>query len=343
MFMAELKSFIMAIPSFILMGAYFFCAQAQGQLGDSTSVRSYVDKLSFGIDLGTDFDEFLVDNPDVGYFHLVTNNNVKLTLGLDYDFLSLSVGLAPKFLPGNDDDELKGKSSFQNYQVNVFPGRLVQNVFFRRMKGFYVENTSDFLPTWSEGDPHLQFPDLKSITWGGSTGLVLNKDFSLRALLNRQEWQLESRGSLVPMIQYEFTKMTNNFEDNTYGKENIVDLRVGVGYYYNWVVASKFNMAPSLRVGIGPKFSKYTLSGEVEKNDYLVAEYGAGIQLGYNTDHFYMGIIGELDGTSYRDSDSNAISNNLWRAVFYVGYRLEPPKKLNDFFDRNKPVIGKPR
>ncbi len=147
------------------------------------------------------------------------------------------------------------------------------------MKGFYVENTSDFFPTWNVGDPYLQFPDLKSITWGGSTGFVLNRDFSLRALLNRQEWQLESRGSLVPIIRYEFTKMTNNFEDDTYGKENIVDLRVGLGYYYNWMVAPKLNIAPSLHVGIGPKFSKYTLAGQEEKNNYLATEYGAGLQL----------------------------------------------------------------
>ncbi|WP_159076358.1 DUF4421 family protein [Flagellimonas amoyensis] len=333
----------MSIPCFISMGTCLLGVQGHGQVKDSISVISYDDKLTFGIDLSTDFDEFMVDSPDVGNFHLVTNNEVKLTLRLNYKIFGVSAGFTPGFLPGNDDDGQRGESSFQSYQVNVFPGRLVQNVFFRRMKGFYVENTSDFLPTWNVGGPYLQFPDLKSITWGGSTGFVLNRDFSLRALLNRQEWQLESRGSLVPMIRYEFTKMTNNFEDDTYGKENIVDLRAGMGYYYNWVVAPKLNIAPSLRAGIGPKFSKYTLAGQVEKNNYLVAEYGAGLQLGYNTDRFYMGIIGELNGTSYRDSDSNDISNNLWHAVFYVGYRLEPPKKLKDFFDRNKPVIGKHR
>ncbi|SFC05582.1 protein of unknown function [Flagellimonas taeanensis] len=125
--------------------------------------------------------------------------------------------------------------------------------------------------------------------------------------------------------------MTNNFEDDTYGKENIVDLRVGLGYYYNWMVAPKLNIAPSLHVGIGPKFSKYTLAGQEEKNNYLATEYGAGLQLGYNTDCFCMGIVGELDGTSHQDSDSNAISNNLWHTVF-LGYRLDPPQKLKALF-----------
>ncbi len=303
-----------------------------GQETQNHRIISYADQLAYGIDLSTDIDEFLVSNSDVGNFHLVSNNDLKLTLRFNYKFVSLSAGFAPEFLPGNDDDEQRGKSSYQNYQVNLFPGRVVQNVFFRRMKGFYVENTEDFVPAWTEDDPYLQFPDLKSITWGGSTGFVLNKNFSLRSLYNRQEWQLESSGSLIPMVHYEFTKLTNDFEDGSYGKENLVDIRADLGYFYNWVITPKVNVVPSLRAGLGPKFSKYTLDGVVEKNNYLVTEYGVGLRIGYNTDKLYMGLIGELNGTRYNDGDSNDISNNLWHGVFYIGYRFNAPEKLQKLF-----------
>ncbi len=93
------------LGSFILMAPCFLSIQAQGQLGDSISVTSYDDnKLVFGIDLSTDFDEFMVDSPDVGNFHLVTNNEVKLTLKLNYKIFGISAGFTPGFLPGNDDD-----------------------------------------------------------------------------------------------------------------------------------------------------------------------------------------------------------------------------------------------
>ncbi|UBZ12252.1 DUF4421 domain-containing protein [Flagellimonas marinaquae] len=314
---------------------FFAHQQMYGQDLGSTSIISYEDKLAYGIDFSTDIDEFFINNPDDGVnAHLVSNNDLKLTVRFNYKFLNLSASFAPEFLPGNDDDEERGKSSFQNYQANLFPGRFVQNVFFRRMKGFYVENTQDFLPTWTGGDPYLQFPDLKSITWGGGTGFILNKDFSLRSILNRQEWQLESKGSFIPSVQYEFTKFTNTFafeEGNAYGKENVVDLRADIGYYYNLVVTPNVNIVPSVRGGIGPKFSKYTLQGEVEKNNYFVTEYGAGLRVGYNTDKLYLGVIGELNGTSYDDDDDN-ISNNLWHGAFYIGYRFEAPERLKRIF-----------
>ncbi|MBO0320734.1 DUF4421 family protein [Muricauda sp. CAU 1633] len=310
---------------------FIFHAQIQGQEADD-DIISYEDKLAYGIDFSTDIDEFIINSPDVGNFHLVSNNDVKLTFRMNYKFLNLSFGYSPGFLPGNDDDELKGDSSFTEYQVNMFPGRFVQNVFFRRMKGFYVENTGDFLPTWNEGsDPYLQFPDLKVITWGGRTGFVLNKNFSVRSLYNRQEWQLQSRGSLVPELKYEFTKMTNNFEDS-YGKENQVDVRAGMGYYYNWVITPKMNIAPFARVVFGPRFYKYTLSGDIEKDNYFVTDYTAGLQLGYNTDKLYMGISAAFNGLSYKNAESLDISNNLWHGVFYIGYRFEAPEKLRNLF-----------
>lgn len=298
------------------------------QQGQDSTIVSYSDKIAFGFDISTDIDEFIVDSPDVGNFHLVSNNDLKLTLKLNYKFLSLSAGFSPKFLPGNDDDDKKGESSFTEYRFNLFPKRFVQSIFFRRMKGFYVENTNDFVPNWNSAmDPYIQFPDLKSITWGGYTGYVLNKNFSLRSLLNRQEWQRTSGGSLIPIIRYEFTKMTNDFVDGSYGKENMVDLRADLGYYFNWSITEKLNLVPSVRTGIGPKFSKYTLDGAVEKNRYFVAEYSTGLQLSYNTDNLYMGIAGSLNGYRYKDEGST-ISNNLWQASFYIGYRIDAPEKL---------------
>ncbi|SDQ24091.1 DUF4421 family protein [Flagellimonas zhangzhouensis] len=312
--------------SFILF-ALIFIEQSFGQ-EDENRIKSYVDQLAFGVDFSTDLSEYVLHNNDLN-FHLVSNNDVKMTMRMSYKFLDISFGFAPGFLPGNDDDELKGESSFTEYSVNLFPKQFVQNLFYRRMKGFYVENTEDFFPLWQEGtDPYFQFSDLKSIEWGGYTGFVLNKDFSLRALLSRQEWQMESSGSFVPALRYDFTKMTNPFDDGSYGKENQVDLRADLGYYYNWVVTSNVNIAPYVRAGIGPKFSKYTLDGVVEKNSYFVFDYGAGFQVGYNTDKLYMGVRGNYNGYSYKSEEENTITNNLWHGLFFVGYRFNAPEKL---------------
>ncbi|GLU45226.1 hypothetical protein [Allomuricauda sp. NBRC 101325] len=99
-----------------------------GQQDDGQTI-SYVDKLAYGIDFSSDFSEFLVHNNDMD-FHLITNNDVKMTLRMNYKFLNLSYGFAAGFLPGNDDDDLKGESKFTEYKVNMFLGQFVQNLFF---------------------------------------------------------------------------------------------------------------------------------------------------------------------------------------------------------------------
>jgi len=67
--------------------------------------------------------------------------------------------------------------------LRFFPGKLIQNLHYRRLKGFYLKNTGDLLPDWQEGcDTYLQFPDLTSQTFGGSTSFVFNPDFSLKSL-----------------------------------------------------------------------------------------------------------------------------------------------------------------
>ncbi|MAO17380.1 DUF4421 family protein [Muricauda ruestringensis] len=316
-----------------LILAFTFTSNIWCQQEQDSTIVSYSDKIALGLDMSTDIDEFIVNSPNVSNFHLVSNNDLKLTLKLNYKFLSLSAGFSPKFLPGNDDDDKKGESSFTEYRFNLFPKRFVQSIFFRRMKGFYVENTNDFVPNWNSAmDPYIQFPDLKSIAWGGYTGYVLNKNFSLRSLLNRQEWQRTSGGSLIPIISYEFTNMTNDFVDGSYGKENMVDLRADLGYYFNWSITQKFNLVLSVRAGIGPKFSKYTLDGVVERNHYFVVEYNTGLQLDYNSDKLYMGIAGSLNGYRYNGESSNNISNNLWQGSFYIAYRIGAQEKLKQLF-----------
>ncbi|AZB00743.1 hypothetical protein EG359_14490 [Chryseobacterium joostei] len=35
----------------------------------------------------------------------------------------------------------------------------------------------DLFPGWKEGDPYMQFPDLRVQSFGGSTSYILNKNF----------------------------------------------------------------------------------------------------------------------------------------------------------------------
>ena len=75
--------------------------KAIGQLktdNDSTSLVSYVDKIIIKANINTQTDTyFFIDKNDNTKALLVPNDNVKLFLSLDYEFIGLSLGFTPNF------------------------------------------------------------------------------------------------------------------------------------------------------------------------------------------------------------------------------------------------------
>ena len=75
-----------------LILAFTFTSNIWCQQEQDSTIVSYSDKIALGLDMSTDIDEFIVNSPNVSNFHLVSNNDLKLTLKLNYKFLSLSAG-----------------------------------------------------------------------------------------------------------------------------------------------------------------------------------------------------------------------------------------------------------
>lgn len=307
---------------------------SQSSTEDTLVLKSYTDKLAISIDFSTDIEEYIIGSDGGTDLHLTSNNEVKLSVTLNYEYINFSYGFAPNFLPGNDDDEAKGKSSFVDYRFNLFPGRFVQGLYYRTMKGFYVLNTDDFLPDWNvTTDNYFQFPDLRATSYGGSTGYVLNPKFSIRGALNQQELQLQSVGSFVPKLSYDFTRLTNT-SDGVFNKEKQFSVYGGGTYLYNWVITEKLVTTPYIDAGLGYRFYKYTSDNEVENDGYLVFKYGGGIQLGYSTDGFFMGASGSFKGISYTSIDDGKVTKDNWFAIAYFGYRFDPPGFLSKMFGK---------
>lgn len=320
----------------ILIGGSSILLGQSGKSKDTVLIKSYTDKLAISIDFSTDIEEYIIGSDGGTDLHLTSNNEVKLSVTLNYEFINFSYGFAPEFLPGNDDDDTKGKSSLTDYHFSFFPGRFIQDVYYRKMKGFYMANTSDFIPDWNENDyTYVQLPDLKAVSWGGSTGYVLNKKFSLRSALNQQEWQLQSIGSLVPKLSYDITTLTNTF-DGVFNKEKQLSIYGGGTYLYNWVLTEKLVTTPYIDAGVGYRFYKYTEGDTVENDGYLVFKYGGGIQLGYSTDSFFMGASGSFKGISYTSIDDGKVTKDNWFAIAYFGYRFDPPGFLSKMFGKKK-------
>ncbi len=319
----------------VLLAIGTCCAQDRAT-PDPGSTLSYVDKIILKLNLLTQTDTYNVTGAsDDVPFGVAPNADLKIDLSLDYEFIGLSIGFSPRVLPGNDDDGLKGESSFTDYGFRFFFGNWTQELRYRRVQGFYVENTGDFLSDWIQGrDPYIQLPDLKTIFWGGSTSYVLNPRFSLRNVVYNTEWQRTSAGSFIPTLRYGFSRISSVVEGSkTY--ENSVDINLAMEYYYTWVIHEHWFVSPFLSPSFGVRFSSEGVEGlgsEMSETNWPVA-FDGGLQLGYSSEKWIFGASVNFETTRYRETNRTNVLNDRIFAKAYFGYRLDPPKFIAKFFD----------
>ncbi|MBE4950543.1 DUF4421 family protein [Chryseobacterium culicis] len=307
---------------------------------DTANTKSYADQVMIRVNLDTNIESYVFtagEGKNASETVFSINNKTKTSLSVDYRIISATLSFAPRFLEGNNDDNMKGKSSYTDFSFRFFPGRIIQNLYYKNVKGFYVENMKDLSPDWQEGrDPYIQFPDLRVQTFGGSTSYILNKNFSAKAIYTQGEWQKKSSGSWVPFVDYDLTIFRNTI-DGVKDKEVQYNIGGNIGYFYNWVIGSKVNISPYLAVGIGGKFSSYRdyqNEGIKENAQYATIRMQGGLHVGFNTDRFLFGGKMNFNANGYDQKNNQTVENNNLYGLLYMGYRFAPPKVVKNTYDK---------
>lgn len=296
---------------------------------DTANFIYYPDKIMIRANLSTQTDNYSLNNKKGSSLDLQTNNSYKLFLSIDYKFIGFSYGFYPKFFGGNKDEDLKGKSTFSDYNFRFFLGRWLQTVNYSKTKGYYVDNMKDFSPDWIEGkDPYLQFPDFKTLQLGMSTSYLFNPKFSLKSITSFTEWQKKSAGTFLPSLIYNYNTIRSKVDDLD-GKQKEFDLKLAAGYYYNFIIHKNFYVAPNLSPSIGVKFMKDKSRDAgvetIEKDTYFTKNLDGGIKMGYNSDRILFGASLNFSVSSYNEDKDNIISNDKVYGLLYFGYRFNAP------------------
>ncbi len=333
---------VRAVPSHIhivlLIVALIGLSTAYGQRGreiDTTVIKSYVDKIIIKANISTELDSYTLKSQVDNDFKLITNNQVRLFLSLDYEFIGVSLGFAPEFIPSNADDDLKGESSFNDFTFRFFLGNWTQEIRYSQVEGYYVENTGDFLPDWTEGeDPFIQFPNVKTTYWGGSTSYVFNPNFSLRNVVYNTEWQLKSAGSFVPTFRYGLVRLSATIDDSKIFEDNY-DFILSPSYYYTWVIQKNWFISPFLSPSIGVRFSKDVdeATNTTETNTFWPMALEGGLQLGYSSPKIIFGGNLNLSTSFYSEDSQTNVNNDTVFVKVYFGYRFGAPKFVKKTFD----------
>ena len=271
----------------------------------------------------------------------------KSKISFDYKFISFSVGYIPKFLPGNNDDELKGKTKGFGLNLNLIFDHWLQGFKYSTVKGFYLANTKELIPDWQEGDPYIYVPDLEVISFQGSTGYKFNPNFSLRAISAQTEIQARSTGSFIPGLLYNYYDIdnkSNNEEQTSSQNSKSFEVLLDIAYYYTVVLKNHWYAS----MGVSPSFGlNYTNlltrlpAGNVRtKYTDPIVRINGHLGLGYNSDRFFGG--GEIKGyESFRNENSTTMTvqtNNLAYQIF-IGYRFDPPQFLKKTVNKMEGLI----
>ena len=343
--MSLTKSSIKTFFAFLLcLNSVFLLRSQNKREKDSTFITSYADKFVLKLNVDTQTSSYDLKNLTGQELRLMHNNAYRLHLSLDYQFFGFSFGIAPDIFGGEENINLKGESSLIDFRFRAAIGQWVQGFQFSSIKGFYVENTGDFIPDWIEGtDPFIQIPDFTNRIYGMSTHYVINPNFSFRNILYNTEWQKKSAGSIIPSLFYGFNDFEYTFEEIK-SDENIFQVRLAIPYYHTWVFRENWFVGINVSPSIGFSSSRYREEQNdvriKEKNTYLTRSIEGGIQLGYAAERWVFGASFVFDINGYDEDRLGTVENNKLFAQIYVGYRLNTPGFIDRAYNKAARKIG---
>lgn len=272
-------------------------------------------------------------------------------LSFNYRFISFSLGYTAAFLPGNDDDRIRGKTTGSAIGFDFNLSHWQQHISHNRTKGYYLDNTADFVPGWKPGDPYTQFPDLVYSNYQGITAYSFNRNFSVNAMSSQSERQKKTAGSFMPHLLYRYytiddqTKLTGTGSSQRSGN---IELVLGAGYYHSIVFKRFWYLSTGITPGFGYIFTHLTTRtpmGKVTTNQQnAVFRLDGRAGIGYNGKRFFSGLYMKLSGSRYQQqrtqvrNQDQAVSGQL-----FFGYRLNAPVWLRKNIDQvlQKAGIGK--
>ena len=320
-------------------------AMTQSQSKDSLQVlteNGWIQKTdnyaSVKLSLSHDVEGFNIET-DQDKLEIYPNTPVHLNAGFNYSFLSFTLSYAPKSFEDNDDAQERGKTKSFRLGLDLVFRHWIQSLNYSSVKGYYLENTADYIPGWSKGDPYIQFPDLHYRSFSGNTGYSFNPKFSVKSLTSQTERQLKSAGTFLHVLHYRYYLIDDGTElvdmSSTRQRSKNLEVVLTAGYHYTFVIKQRIYASLGLAHGIGFVYSKYSVESMTgyDKNEYvnIMSRLDGRAAIGYNGPRFFTGLLVNLHVSTEEQEAESVVSQNV-RAAYqlYVGYRFNAPKPLRE-------------
>ncbi len=306
---------------------------------DTTYIKSYSDKLILKLDLDNDIIQFKLTGNDFKY-DIRPNLSSNRTLSLTYQWLYIGFSYLPDFIVANKWNERKGETNAFGIGAGITSPRFLFDIQYKEANGFYLHNTSDYVPGWNpDVDPYIQFPELGIWMIRGSALYKTNPNYSVRAIQYQTEAQRKTASSLLPGIAYNYYVIDNKSQSaSSSQKSNNLILLAQLDYYATLVLHKKWYATLGVGTGVGFYYTwllTRQASGNIEStnsNGMVRGFLNAG--LGYNGTRFFSGA--ELLYYQSFTKQQNNIEMVFTRTAYqiFIGYRFNAPRFLKNGFDK---------
>ncbi len=283
------------------------------------------------------------------------NLRFRYALGFNYKYISLRLGL--RSAASNDSKAEKGDSDHFRLKMKLLFTNWSHRFEYNYVKGYYIKNSEDFARNYNTVTNNIQFPDLKTNIFSGTTAYKFNKNYSIRAIESQTESQIKSAGSFIPSIDYWYYKISDTqkyiapdgsiISRDAYHKYSGINTVINAGYYYTYIYKKNWYAHAYAAPGAGVDFYRVTTktsdSRYSDRSNSFVFSIQSGAAIGYNNEKFYGGIDYHNRHT-YENYTDEQFQFNTSKNTFhiFIGYRFRPPKQVTksvDYIEGKVPVL----
>ena len=316
---------------------------------DTAYIRSNYKRLVITLPLSTRFLQFnLIDKKSGNNLVFAPNLEYDLGISISSRWASFILNSGVKIYSGNA--KLKGKTKYQDYQLNLYGRKITTDMFMQYYKGFYIKNSESY-SSYISDKPYLIREDVYALHMGVSSYYIINhRKFSYGSSFAFVDQQKKSAGSLLIGAYYSYFNANaspslvadpfrNDFDTLAFIKSGQVhDFGINIGYIYTCVFHKRYSATASIAQGAG---GKHVFYNREDNSNYNKLMGGAGklhLRLGmrYDNGRSFIGAMAIYDRFLFTGQSGSALDYSFGKYTLYCGYRFSILKKEKKILRRLK-------
>jgi hypothetical protein len=316
---------------------------------DTSYIKFYNKHLVITLPVSTRFLRFGLIDTKTGH-KLIFAPNLQYNLGISLSsrWATFIVNTGVKLF--GDNINTKGKTTYKDYQLNVYGRKITTDLVVQYYNGFYIKNSQSY-NNYGSIKPYAIRSDANALNIEVSSYYIVNnKKFSYRNSFGFTEHQKKSAGSILLGAYYSYfaangtpslvtPPFRTNFDSSSFIKTgHTQNFGLNLGYIYTLVFLKKCYATASLVQGVGGEQVNYKRDDNSTFSKFVVGVGKINVRagLGYDNGKYFAGTMCVFEYYLLSTNLNATFDYSFGKFLVYVGYRFVTAKKERKLLHRLK-------